>query len=51
VQPVLDAANAVIALAAERHAKELGSTRRSRQKPGLARIIHEPGGSVKTGVG
>jgi DNA helicase-2/ATP-dependent DNA helicase PcrA len=40
VQPILDAANAVIALASERHAKELTSTRAaaSRQKPVLALV-------------
>jgi DNA helicase-2/ATP-dependent DNA helicase PcrA len=39
VQPILDAANAVIALASERHAKELTSTRTAaRQKPVLALI-------------
>jgi DNA helicase-2/ATP-dependent DNA helicase PcrA len=36
VQPILDAANAVMARAERRYAKELGSTRSSRQKPVLA---------------
>jgi DNA helicase II / ATP-dependent DNA helicase PcrA len=44
VQPVLDAANAVIALAAERHAKELVSNRAaSRQKPFLVLVRDEAG--------
>jgi DNA helicase-2/ATP-dependent DNA helicase PcrA len=42
VQPILDAANAVMALAPERHAKELISTRAaSRQKPVLALVRDE----------
>ncbi|HUS66875.1 MAG TPA: ATP-dependent helicase [Kofleriaceae bacterium] len=40
-QPILDAANAVIGLAAERHAKELTSRRPSHQRPILATVDDE----------
>jgi DNA helicase II / ATP-dependent DNA helicase PcrA len=43
VQPILDAANTVIAQAHEQHRKELGSARTSRQKPFLAMVRDEPG--------
>lgn len=41
VQPILDAANAVIALSPQRHEKQLFSLRRSGQKPVLARLTDE----------
>jgi hypothetical protein len=43
VQPILDAANAVIVQAREQHRKELGSTRGSQQKPFLAMVRDELG--------
>ena len=43
VQPILDAANAVIVQAREQHRKELGSTRGSQQKPFLATVRDEAG--------
>ena len=41
VQPILDATNAVIALAPRRHAKELFSARQSAQKPRLVTLVDE----------
>src|SRR6185436_6168065 len=42
-QPILDAANDVIALAPERYAKQLFSTRRSEQRPFLVTTRDEQG--------
>ncbi len=41
VQPILDATNAVIGLAAKRYQKELFSTRKSAQKPRLVSLLDE----------
>ena len=41
VQPILDATNAVISLCPRRYAKELFSTRASRQRPRLVTLIDE----------
>ena len=41
VQPILDAANAVIALCPDRYNKDLFSTRLSQQKPRLATLVDE----------
>jgi DNA helicase-2/ATP-dependent DNA helicase PcrA len=40
-RPILDASNGVIALAAERHAKELVTDRESHEKPALVRVADE----------